>query len=328
MTDDDDVTIDLPSFDERATRSAMRRAVLRTALTAAIGLLALLMVAASASGLWSARGQKRLRFIMGRAYQAANPGYLVEFAPGPRSRLDFGTDLRGGAQALEPGGFAYVSTAVTVRQSFYGRVTEQTILPTTHIDELFCCVRRSDKDTAPKLLQTLPTGIEFSALVELKTPLEERTFTMFRHRLGICGRNISDALAYFREAETRQAQEINGCGSSRQNAQTAVLAAMVLSPTSRERAKVQESVDGSHRITWPDYSLVEFDRWASALRGSDEPNIRKLLLPGVDEIKRTAREGKIYGFVVTGLRPEPLRALLKAPELADITFADVALAID
>jgi hypothetical protein len=328
MSEDDEVPIDLPSFDERTTRAAVRRAILRTALTAAAGILALLVVAGLASGLWSARSDERLRFVMGRAYQSANPGYLVTFASGPRSRLDFGTDLKGAAQALEPGGFSNVATAITVQQNFYGRVTKQTILPPTHIDELFCCVGRSDKDRAAELLKTLPEGVAFSALVELKTPLDETTFTTFRHRLGICGRNIADALGRFQDSVARETKEISGCGSARENSQTAVLAAMVLSPTPQDRAnRLETDVDGAHRLTWPDFSLIEFNRWASALRKSDEPNIRKLLLPKVDEIKRRAREGKVYGFIVTGLRPERLRALLNALELGDITIADVALAI-
>jgi len=326
--DEEQMAIDLPPFDEGATRRAVRRAVVRTAITAIGGLLVLLIVASIGSDLWSARTKDRLRFIMGRAYQAANPGYLINFSSGPRSRWDFGTDLNGNAQALEPSGFSNASTNITLRQSFYGRITQQTILTPTHIDELFCCVGRSDKLQAPRLLRELPAAVEFSALVELKTPLDETTFTAFRHRIGICGRDDIDTFANIQEAEARHIRETNACGGNSES-QTAELAAMILSPTQQVRLAENpgKSLDGAHRLTWPDFSLVEFDRWATALRASDEANMRKLLLPGVEEIKRRARDGKIYGFIVTGLRPDRLSALLKAPEFGDVTIADVALSI-
>lgn len=329
MDNDNTLNLDLPSFDQGATRAAVRRAIIRTAFTATVALLALMLVLTLASAGWSVRTSERARFILGRAYQSANPGYLINFSSGPRSRLDFGTDVRGGAQALEPGGFSNVATPITVRLTFYGRISEYTVLPITEIDALFCCIGRSDKSRAATLLKSLPAGVELSARVELKEPLDEAAFSSFRHKLGICGTNTSlENVADPFAAERRYAAEANACESAREGAETAVLRSLVLSPTPQDRShKLETDADGAHRITWPDFSLVEFNRWASALRRADEPNIRRMLLPTVDEIKRRAREAKIYAFVVTGLRPERLQALLKAPEFGDITIADVALAI-
>src|SRR5688572_30000878 len=129
--------IDLPAFDERSTRWAVRRAILRTAATAVVGVLVVLAVLGVASTAWSARGKDRMLFIMGRAYQAANPGYLVNFYGPGHSRLDFGTEMEGSAQALEPGGFSSSGLTVTVSQRFYGHIAGHTGLTKTHIDELF-----------------------------------------------------------------------------------------------------------------------------------------------------------------------------------------------
>jgi hypothetical protein len=329
----DDAVFDLPVFDEKTTRRTVRRATRRTAFLAALTILVAVLAVRGASLAWNRRSADRFELVMARAYEIANPGYLV-FVHNSDARFDFGSELVGTAQAWQPDGFSTSGTQFHIRRNVFGRVTTTTFLPPTRLDNPLHDLR-NNRD--PSAVEDLPRATVMRALIELKAPMDETAFTRFRRGLRVCALNRQDSSDFgsltHEEFQARQSalaryesDEAKICGSNPSSGRTGVLVSMMVSPSPHYSHFVEKSSgDGSHRITWPWPTLDRFKDWATQLRASDEPNLKALLLPDVDEFKRRAADGKIYGFIVTRLRPEVLQQLLARPEVGEIYIGEVGL---
>ncbi|GHJ48887.1 hypothetical protein Cs7R123_62290 [Catellatospora sp. TT07R-123] len=292
MTDEPLDLPELPPYDDRAVRRAMRRGVVRTALAAAAALIAVLMlVVATAITISALRGD---RFFTVGYYGtvAAHPEYDFKqegscCAAGPLgglTNLGLAAELRLLARPLGALGYPPAGIA-TVTQDVDGSLhTSFDDGPTPLRDAM----QRGRPDLArtKALLAGLPDATLVSVLVEFAEPVPgERFGAWFDSRVPV------EAVPY------------RG------------VPVFAVSP--------YES-SPYFPVTWPNADLGELRAWAERMDGSYDEALYEVGLPPSAQIRAVAQAGLVHAFVLPRVPLAVLRDLAADPAVRSVNLLDTA----
>ncbi|MFG6201425.1 hypothetical protein [Nonomuraea sp. JJY05] len=309
MTEQEDIP-PIPNFDPGKTRRAVRRGVLRTALTATvISLVGVLLLDLGAQWI-QRRGDRddRMMDVLGTALQVANPGYRID-AMRCCDTTAFSLSFTVRLTPLRAGGYSssnqFSGGAIfTVSQNQFGRVEWP---PPGFIWEtpLFTALDSVGTDAPPskadtkRILDRLPESMYALAVVDFAKPLGESEFSAFvqRHTAVPPERAIYDG-------------RIGG---------TPISWRLDTSLPDAPQGDAPELAPGE----LPRNGLAGFRRWVAGLRDHDAVNLDKFGL-GLKLLRKSAADGMAYAYVTQHARVGDLRALIDDPQVRAIRVADVA----
>jgi hypothetical protein len=277
-------------FDERATKRAVRRGVVRTAFTAVVWVALALIGLSIVSSIWQTRGDRGDHFadVVGYGFLAARPGFGGSTPAGCCN-----TSLR----TLEAWLTVDPKTAGPLEQSLQlwfeldlrGRLEEEVFsdLPPTGVDAALASFEPSGGSLAD-----LPDGVVATAVVELRRPLDVSRFHQLLARHGIGAFETRDVAVYLQPYE----------------------------PSSFDSTGDWPD----QRVSWPNPAVAGFQSWVKMLRASDDKVLDRLGLPHVPELERIAATPRIHGFVLDQATPTRLRTFAADLSVKWVAVGDVA----
>jgi hypothetical protein len=302
---------ELPEFDERAARRAIRRGIIRTAFSALLLAFVALICLEIVSHFWQTRGDREERFqaVAGLGFLVANPGWQGEPSGCCNSDLtsiELALDIW--PQGASPTG---ERTRAWLRLNLLGRVEIDSIpvLPDTAVDEALSRGSAS-KEATRELLSQLPEPVRALAIVELAEPMDAPEFAEFLQAHGVPSGEpeLNNSPPVFLEAPYGFDPGLGHVTRlSWPNPQIA-----------RDATGIEEA-----RLPQAD-PLTQFQSWADMLRDDDDGNLERLSLPPADYIKRLAEDPSVHGFLLERATIERLERLLDDPKVRSVNVADVA----
>ncbi|WP_143043717.1 hypothetical protein [Nonomuraea jiangxiensis] len=298
---------DLPDFDPKRTRRAVRRGLFRT-VAIVLAVLALLAVAATeGSSLVQTRGdrERRMQDVLGTAFKIYNPAYTVasesccQTSPVSMS-FEVAVYPMGPVGAWPVGRESY-----TISQDFFGRVGR---LPLGHTantrlsQSLFDVgTRLAAKADVRAVLGRLPADLSTLAVVEFEQPLGEAGLKAFVKQYGSCAERV----VYERRPGSLPITWGFGDWTN---------------PLDRGMSgdMTEETCGGS---------LPQFRDWVGLLRDHDDANLRSFDL-SLNRLRKAAEAGLAYGYVDQLSSVRELRELLKDPRVRTIRLAGVTFDLD
>ncbi|MFG1619889.1 hypothetical protein ACGFI3_44670 [Nonomuraea wenchangensis] len=299
----------IPDFDAGRTRRAVRRGVLRTALTSAVMLLVVVLLLNLGAQWFQRRGDRddRMLNVLGTALQVANPGYQVD-AMMCCDTTPFSLSFTVRLTPLRAGGYStpnqFGGADFTVSQNQFGRVDWP---PPGFLKEtsLFTALDSVGTDAPPgkadtkKILDRLPESMYALAVVDFAEPLGEREFSAFVQRHG----GVPPEIAIYDG-------RIGG---------TPISWRLDTPLPDASQGDAPELTDAE----LPRNGLAGFRRWVGDLRDHDAVNLDKFGL-GLKMLRKWAADGLAYAYVTQHARVRDLRALIDDPQIRAIRLADVA----
>ncbi len=302
----------VPPFNERAARRAVWRGVFRTALSALLLIVAVLLIAEFASSAWQRRGDRGERFqdVLGVGFLVAQPGWRGELSGCCNANLtsiELSLDVAPRTASGES-----QTTPAWLRLNLLGRVEIDSIpiLPDTPVDRALGARRPANARTR-KLLTQLPQRMVATAIVELAAPATVNEFNEILVGTGV--RPLDDPMP-------------------------SDMPPVFLQPPYRE--PVLSKAGMVRTLTWPESfsaatefmggaipeadSLAQFKAWAAELRDDDDRNLGRLGLPPADTIKSVARNARVHAFILETASLRQLTRLLDDPAIRSVNVADVA----
>ncbi|WP_101783827.1 hypothetical protein [Nonomuraea indica] len=303
---EDEAVLELPDFDPKVTRRAVRRGVLRTA---SVVLAALLVAGLAAAGLAfvQQRGDRgeRMRDILGTAFKIYNPAYEVavdtccETTPLSMSFTIRASQIRAARGFTENGGSTH-----TITQNFFGRVGRlplgnyaNTTL-STNLANVGTDLQR--KENIRKVLARLPDGLNALAVIEFATPARTAELTAFTRDFDLCPRKV----VYERRP-----------GS----------VPITWGMTTWDRAPMPEETTSCADDMKND--LEGFRAWSRLLRDHDDANLRHFDL-SLARLRKAANDGLAYAVVEDLASVKELRKVIEDPRVRTVRLADVAFDLE
>lgn len=301
MSEDESV-LELPDFDPRATRRAVRRGVLRTA---SVVLAVLLVVGLAAVGMAfvQQRGDRgeRMTDVLGTAFKIYNPAYQIDWetccetTPLSMSFTVRASQIRAARGFSESGGSTH-----TITQDFFGRVGRlplgnyaNTTLSTNLADVGTDLQRKED---IRKVLARLPDGLNALAVIEFATPARTEELAAFTRDFGLCPQKV----VYERRP-----------GS----------VPITWGTTTWDRAPMPEGLTScADEIR---SALEGFRAWSRLLRDHDDANLRHFDL-SLARLRKAANDGLAYAVVDDLASVKELRKVIEDPRVRTVRLADVA----
>ncbi|MEV0379924.1 hypothetical protein [Nonomuraea sp. NPDC050643] len=299
---DDFPEMDMPDFDPKLARRAVRRGLLRTTSYVLAVLLTLVLVATVGSTLVQERGgrERRMMDVLGTAFKLYNPGYTV--ATGECCETTpLSMSFKVSAIPVEPAAERSSShDTFTISQSFFGRVGHLPLGNTanTRLSISLYSVggTLAQKEEVRKVLARLPDRLMALAVVEFAAPLKEPELKGFLEQYKTC----ADKVVYERRT-----------GS----------VPITWGEITWDRGAFNEGKDGCG------VGLANFRSWVSLLRDHDDANLRSFDL-SLARLRKAAGDGLAYAYVDQLQTIEELRTLIEDPRVRTVRLADVAFDLD
>ncbi|NUW41049.1 hypothetical protein [Nonomuraea rhodomycinica] len=302
---EDEPVLELPDFDPKVTRKAVRRGVVRTASLVLAVLVAVALVATLGSAAVQKRGdrEERMRDVLGTAFKIYNPAYSIvvedccETTPWSMS-LTVGARQRRAAGGFEggDGGFS------TITQDFFGRVGRLPLgnYANTRLSTSLANFGTTldQKDQVRKVLARLPDGLNALAVVEFDNPLT-------LGELGAFPATCAARLVYERRPGATP---------------------ITWDTTTWDRLLPGEKM-GLPCDKESAQDLEHFRRWVGMLRDHDEANLRRFDL-SLARLRKASADGLVYGYVDDVARVKDLRKLIENPRVRTVHLADVTFDLD
>jgi hypothetical protein len=308
---------ELPEFNERAARRAVRRGILRTAFSAVLLAFLALIVLGVASHFWQRHGDREERFqaVAGLGFLVANPGWEGDpsgCCNSDLTSLELFLDIW--PQGASPTG---ERTRAWLRLNLLGRVEQDSIpvLPETPADEALS--RGSpDKEATRELLAELPEPVRAMAIVELAEPMGASEFAALlrAHDVPSGEPELHNSPPVFLQDPYPPV-----------NDDAAVTDQGYVVKLAWPNPWIASSASGTEdrRVPLAD-PLTQFTAWAGMLRDGDNGNLERLNLPPADYIKGLAGNPQVHGFLLKRATVDRLQGLLDDPRIRSVNVADVA----
>jgi hypothetical protein len=318
MTADEDLP-PIPAFDPRMTRRAVRRGLLRTALRTIVLLVAGFLILQGVSTLVQFRGDRddRMQRVLGTAFLVAHPDYAS-------SMSSLNADLTSMTLAIEaePRQPRQQSSEVTRRpnivtfeitQNLLGHVTKGVYGLQSRLTEPLgqtgerAGSQQEARRWAEGVFGRLPTSLLGTAVVEFERPLTGEEFQKFyqeHYKDEVPGPDPTFLLS---AAGGGSAYHMPMGWSS--------LSGLFFHEPAPEQG-TELSASGAEAIE-------SFRNWVGQLRDHDAGNLKDLGL-SLDNLRRAAAEGRIYGYVTAGESVDALRKTLDDSQVRTIRLGDVA----
>ncbi|GAA4969971.1 hypothetical protein HD597_008855 [Nonomuraea thailandensis] len=300
MTDD---FPEMPDFDPKLTRKAVRRGLVRTTTNVLAVLLALALVATIGSSLVQQRGdrERRMTDVLGTAFKLYNPAYSVAVSDCCET-TPLSMSFQVTASPLRPvgGSWPAAGETYTISQDFFGRVGRLPLGSTagTRLSVSLFNVggALAPKEEVRKVLARLPDGLNALSVVEFAAPLKDAELKAFLEQNKTC----ADKVVYERRTSSLPITwgEITWDGG--------------------------EFSEGKHGCG---VGLDNFRTWVGLLREHDDANLRSFDLT-LDRLRKAARDGLAYAYVDELSSVERLRELIEDPRVRTIRLADATFDLD
>ncbi|MFI6293064.1 hypothetical protein ACIBEJ_15855 [Nonomuraea sp. NPDC050790] len=295
--------LDLPDFDPRTTRKAVRRGLLKTASIVLAGLVALALVLVVAPIMFQKAGGRadRMENVFGTAFKIYNPAYRIvdeeccEVTPWAMSMTVRASQIRA------YGGFSgSAAVPYSITQNLFGTLGH---LPlgnegnTTLTTALSMVGHKGpvDKAKTRELLDGLPKRLRALATVEFTAPLTAEQLVAFGRRYNACPERI----VY----------------EARPGSVPITFEAGMWS-----RSNVMPKSGMCHDVT-PTANLAEFRAWDKILQNSDASMLRDFDLT-LERVRKAAKDGLAHAYIDTGARIDELRKLLDDPQVRAVRLVD------
>ncbi|TYB58365.1 hypothetical protein FXF51_37585 [Nonomuraea sp. PA05] len=294
---------EMPDFDPKLTRKAVRRGLLRTTSSVLAVLLALALVATLGSSLVQQRGdrERRMMDVLGTAFKLYNPAYTVtvgdccETTPWSMSFQASASPLRAIGGFWPTGGGTY-----TISQDFFGRVGRLPLGSTagTRLSISLFDVggTLAPKEQVRKVLARLPDGLNALAVVEFAAPLKEAELKGFLDQNRTC----ADKVVYERRTGSLP---------------------ITWGDITWDRGEFAEGKQGCG------VGLDNFRTWVGLLREHDDANLRRFDL-SLNRLRKAAGDGLAYAYVDQLASVAELRKLIEDPRVRTVRLADVTFDLD
>ncbi|MFG3435937.1 hypothetical protein ACGF0J_01715 [Nonomuraea sp. NPDC047897] len=299
---EDEAVLELPDFDPKVTRRAVRRGVFRTARVV-LAVLLVLFLAAAGLTLVQKRGDRdeRMKDVLGTAFKLYNPAYEVwtesccDITPWSMGFTVIASQIRAGGGFTGNGGSAH-----TITQDFFGRVGRLPLgnYANTNLSTSLANVGTDlqRKEDIRKVLARLPDGLNALAVIEFATPARAEEVAAFSRDFGFCPQKV----VYERRP-----------GS----------VPITWGATTWDRAPMPEGTtscadDMKHH-------LAGFRAWSGLLRDHDDANLRHFDL-SLARLRKAANDGLAYAVVDNLVPVEDLRKVVEDPRVRTVRLADVA----
>ncbi|MEU9884315.1 hypothetical protein [Sphaerisporangium sp. NPDC051011] len=297
--------LDIPEFDPRRTRRAVRRGIMRTSLTVVVTLVLISLLVTLGSAWFQRRGDRvqRMNDVLGTALQIAYPAYEIRLDETVASPVSLSIQV--GMRPLRAyGGFStgagFGEVKGELSQDFFGRVRRSPLgyYTETPLTYALYDVRTGNqpKEQMRKVLARLPETMRALAVVEFSAPLTDAELRAFGGQHRAC----PDLVVY----ENRPRSTPITWGGPHMSPSTSQL----------HSGKCSDQ-------TTPE--LANFRAWVATLRDHDDPNLRKLGLT-LDRLRAAATEGKAYAYVDQLADVATLRKIIEDPRVATVRVADLA----
>ncbi|MFI9554015.1 hypothetical protein [Nonomuraea endophytica] len=299
--------LDLPDFDPKATRKAVRRGLVKTASLVLAGLLALTLVLVVAPILVQKSGgrEDRVYDVYGTAFKMYNPGYRVVLGE-CCDTTPWSSSLPLSASQLRAyGGFySRVEVPYKITTNLFGGLEH---LPlgneaNTAVSSALSMVGHKSpigKDHAREVLAGLPKSMRVMALVEFNQPATAEQLVTFGKTYQTCPERI----VY----------------EARPGSVPITFASIMW-----DRTPVPQK-SGSCYDTPPDV-LAEFRSWDKILLDSDAADLRAFDLT-LERVRKAAKDGLAYAYIDQGVPVEHLRKLLEDPRVRGVGLIDATFDI-
>jgi hypothetical protein len=296
---------DLPRFDDRIVRRAIRRGILSTAVTVALIVVVGAGILRPVSAAISGRGNRDGRFeaFLSGAVAVANPGYDASYFCCTTGLLLDRTAtvlLRPRVVGSTPG-----ETRIMVHLDALGQLRADERPFKTALES---ALQQPDDNLPTKtettaILNGLPKGVVVTVVVRFAQPLAPDGYERVRARHN---------LPAFVSLDSKPSPNPHP------------------SPPIGEEVFVLKTAEEMERefqlplfpIAWPGGDLGAFRRWAELLRPHDDLNLGALFLPSSRAIRQAAKELKIRA-VALKLSARDVPPLLTDPQIAGIRLVDV-----
>ncbi|MFC4115481.1 hypothetical protein [Nonomuraea zeae] len=300
MTDD---FPEMPDFDPRLTRKAVRRGLFRTSSSVLAVLLVLALVATYGSMLAQTRGdrEQRMTDVLGTAFKLYNPAYRVvtgtccETTPWSMSFEVSAAPLRAFGGFWPSGGETY-----TISQTLFGRVAHLPLGSTANtrlslqLYDLGGTLAR--KENVRKALARLPGDLRALAAVEFAAPLKGAELKSFLDQREVC----AESVVYERRTGSLP---------------------ITWGEITWDRGTFAEGKEGCG------VGLGNFRSWVSMLRDHDEPNLHRFDL-SLSRLRKAAADGLAYAYVDQSTSIAELRKVIEDPRVRTVRLADVTFDLD
>ncbi|MEV0202668.1 hypothetical protein [Nonomuraea sp. NPDC050691] len=302
---EDEPVLEMPDFDPKVTRRAVRRGVVRTASLVLAVLVAVALVATLGSAAVQKRGDRERRMwdVLGTAFKIYNPAYSIavqdccETTPLSMS-LTVGARQRRAGGGFEGGDGGFY----TITQDFFGRVGRLPLgnYANTRLSTSLANVGTwlQSKEDMRKVLARLPESLNAMAVIELAKPMTPADFGAFGH--GCDGRMVYE----------RRPGSVPITWDS----------------TTYDRVLPGEDLDPPCEKV-PAQDLQRFRHWVGMLRDYDEANLRRFDL-SLSRLRKAASDGLVYAYVDEMATIKDLRKLIEDPRVRTVRLADVTFDLD
>lgn len=301
--------IELPDFDPKLARRAVRRGLVKTAsiVLAALVVAALVLVVAPIMVQLRGDRDQRMTDVLGTAFKLYNPAYLVTVedccAATPWS-LGFTVNA---TPIRAFGGYSIYSGAThTITQDFFGKVGRLPLgnSANTTLTRALSLVGRepATKEGPRKTLARLPQDLRALAVVEFVQPLTAEQLAAFGNRAKACPEKV----VYERRP-----------GS----------VPITWGVATWDRAPIDLPQSGGTCGDDAPYLLKEFRSWDAILRDYDAGNLRSFDLT-LERVRKAAKDGLAYAYVDTTSTIAEFRKLLEDPKVKTVRVADVSFDLE
>ncbi|MDF2710110.1 MAG: hypothetical protein K0R62_5762 [Nonomuraea muscovyensis] len=299
---EDEAVLEMPDFDPKVTRRAVRRGVFRTA-SVVLAVLLTLLLAAGGLSLVQKRGERdqRMTDVLGTAFSIYNPAYEVQV----ESCCDLTPVSMGftvtASQIRAVGGFTGTGGSThTITQNFFGRVGR---LPLGNYAGTTLSRNLADvgtdlqpKEDIRKVLARLPEGLSALAVIEFAEPAPPDRLIAFTRDFELCPQKV----VYERRP-----------GS---NPITWGMTTWAWAPRPEGETTCADQLKND---------LAGFRGWLGLLRDHDDANLRHFDL-SLARLRKAANDGLAYAVVENLVSVKELRKVIEDPRVRTVRLADVA----
>jgi hypothetical protein len=288
---------ELGLFEPAATRRAVLRGLLRTALIA-LALVLVFLSLGEVAGRASYRlhnGSGHFDRVLAQGWVVGHPGVAATVSQGKQS-TEFGwLHATERFRFTQPDGSR---ARVTVRQDLLGHVSVKGDVG-SRLDQVLGDGQAS-RAQAMAFAKGLPAAALTEVVVVLRQPLHEQAASDFDGEFGL------DSRAWFYEDPFAGARDF-GFGYA---------------------GDAVYSGHGRNPVSWPprndsDLFRGRFPDWTAELSSRDDANLERLGLPSSAKLKELGESALVHGLLLQDLTPTQLLSLLADPAVESFTPVDV-----
>ena len=289
-------------FDERATRRAVRRGVVRTALVAVVWVFLGAIVLGIASSAWQTRGNRSSHFglVAGHGFQVGHPGYRnYQWYCCNTGIRSLELSITGTPMTASPVPVTPLDLKLHLNLRDHLTTTRALDhLAKTGVDAALDATLLTKAQLRPRLAG-LPDGLVATAIVELRAPTTISEFYRLLARHGIVWPDSADVPVFLQSADYPYP----------------------LAPNQRPVPSQDPSAGRQP-------SVAAFQTWVKSLHTSDNPTLGALHVPSLATLQQVAARPRIHAFVLDQASTSQLRTFLADPAVRTIKIGDTAYNLD